>query len=77
MANSTQEQHIPSPLTEAPPELETLSLEVDGEIGTLTLDRPDILAVGTDHVSSRLQRRVGDWLSVLHPSNNRPAPRPK
>jgi enoyl-CoA hydratase/carnithine racemase len=41
MANSTQEQHIPSPLTEAPPELETLSIEVDGEIGTLTLDRPD------------------------------------
>jgi 2-(1,2-epoxy-1,2-dihydrophenyl)acetyl-CoA isomerase len=41
MANSTQEQHIPSPLTETPPDLETLSLEIDGEIGTLTLDRPD------------------------------------
>ena len=41
MANSTSEQHIPSPLTEAPPELETLKIEIDGEIGTLTLDRPD------------------------------------
>ena len=26
-----------------PPELSTLSIEVDGEIGTLTLDRPDSL----------------------------------
>ena len=27
--------------TLSPPELETLELEIDGEIGTLTLDRPD------------------------------------
>ena len=26
-----------------PPELATLSIEIDGEIGTLTLDRPDAL----------------------------------
>jgi enoyl-CoA hydratase/carnithine racemase len=25
----------------SPPELSTLRIEVDGEIGTLTLDRPD------------------------------------
>ena len=24
-----------------PPDLQTLSIEIDGEIGTLTLDRPD------------------------------------
>jgi 2-(1,2-epoxy-1,2-dihydrophenyl)acetyl-CoA isomerase len=29
--------------TLSPPELETLRIEVDGEIGTLTLDRPDAL----------------------------------
>src|ERR1700709_245934 len=29
------------PLTSAPPELNTLRIEIDGEIGTLTLDRPD------------------------------------
>ncbi len=34
---------IRKPLTDEPPELETLSLELDGEIGTLTLDRPDSL----------------------------------
>ena len=27
--------------TLSPPELETMKLEIDGEIGTLTLDRPD------------------------------------
>jgi 2-(1,2-epoxy-1,2-dihydrophenyl)acetyl-CoA isomerase len=29
--------------TVSPPELETLRIEIDGEIGTLTLDRPDAL----------------------------------
>src|SRR3954471_2885042 len=29
------------PLTSSPPELNTLTIEIDGEIGTLTLDRPD------------------------------------
>ena len=27
----------------SPPELKTLRLEIDGEIGTLTLDRPNVL----------------------------------
>jgi 2-(1,2-epoxy-1,2-dihydrophenyl)acetyl-CoA isomerase len=31
----------PAPLTSSPPELNTLRIEIDGEIGTLTLDRPD------------------------------------
>jgi enoyl-CoA hydratase/carnithine racemase len=29
------------PLTSSPPELSTLKIEIDGEIGTLTLNRPD------------------------------------
>jgi 2-(1,2-epoxy-1,2-dihydrophenyl)acetyl-CoA isomerase len=32
-----------STATASPPELETLRIEIDGEIGTLTLDRPDSL----------------------------------
>jgi enoyl-CoA hydratase/carnithine racemase len=39
MAN--QDQYIPDPLTDRPPELETLKIELDGKIGTLTLNRPD------------------------------------
>ncbi|MFP5389075.1 MAG: enoyl-CoA hydratase/isomerase family protein [Thermoleophilia bacterium] len=31
----------PAALTSAPPELNTLKIEIDGEVGTLTLDRPD------------------------------------
>jgi hypothetical protein len=30
----------PETLTSAPPELNTLRIEIDGEIATLTLDRP-------------------------------------
>ena len=30
-------------LTGEPPELETIEIEIDGEIGTLTLNRPDAL----------------------------------
>jgi 2-(1,2-epoxy-1,2-dihydrophenyl)acetyl-CoA isomerase len=32
----------PETLTSAPPELNTLRIEIDGQIGTLTLDRPDV-----------------------------------
>jgi 2-(1,2-epoxy-1,2-dihydrophenyl)acetyl-CoA isomerase len=31
------------PLTDAPPDLETLTIEADGQIGTMTLNRPDSL----------------------------------
>jgi 2-(1,2-epoxy-1,2-dihydrophenyl)acetyl-CoA isomerase len=41
MAN-TAETEVPL-LTSDPPELETLQIEVDGRIGTLTLNRPDAL----------------------------------
>ena len=33
----------PQTLTAAPPQLETLRIEIDGDVGTLTLDRPDSL----------------------------------
>ena len=36
----SQETEIP---TAAQPELETMRLEIDGDVGTLTLDRPDDL----------------------------------
>ena len=32
-----------APLTSDPPELDTLQIEVDGDVGTLTLNRPDAL----------------------------------
>jgi 2-(1,2-epoxy-1,2-dihydrophenyl)acetyl-CoA isomerase len=32
----------PETLASAPPELNTLRIEIDGDIGTLTLDRPDV-----------------------------------
>src|SRR5918996_3539481 len=38
----TAETETP-PLSSDPPELETLQIEVDGRIGTLTLNRPDAL----------------------------------
>src|SRR5262249_4035433 len=42
MAETTAETEIPV-LGSDPPALETLSIEVDGPIGTLTLNRPDSL----------------------------------
>ena len=51
------------PLTADPPELETLEIEVDGQIGTLTLNRPDALnamspeLIGELTVGRRLARR--------------------
>jgi 2-(1,2-epoxy-1,2-dihydrophenyl)acetyl-CoA isomerase len=36
-----ESEMTPETLTSAPPELNTLKIEIDGEIGTLTLDRPD------------------------------------
>ena len=34
---------VPQALTEDPPELETIDLAIDGQIGTMTLNRPDSL----------------------------------
>lgn len=36
-------QTEPKPLSADPPELNTLKIEVDGQVGTMTLDRPDAL----------------------------------
>ena len=43
----------------SPPELETLSIEIDGEIGTLTLDRPDSLNAMSPELIFELTRRLG------------------
>ena len=51
------------PLSSDPPELKTLQIEVDGRIGTLTLNRPDALnAISPDadrraHCRCRVARR--------------------
>ncbi len=37
----TPETVTPTRLTADPPELETIQIEIDGQIGTMTLDRPD------------------------------------
>ena len=40
--SETAETEVPV-LTGEPPELETIDIDIDGQIGTLTLDRPDAL----------------------------------
>ena len=52
--------------TIAPPELETLRIEVDGEIGTLTLDRPDSLNAMSPEMIGELVDAFG-WLADLAP----------
>jgi hypothetical protein len=43
-----------------PPELATLEIEVDGDLGTLTLNRPDSLnAMSPELIGGRLARRPG------------------
>lgn len=46
----------------APPQLETLSIEIDGEIGTLTLDRPDSLNAMSPELIFELTLASG-WLA--------------
>ena len=43
-----------TPLTSDPPELETLEIEVDGPIGTMTLNRPDSLNAMSPQMLSEL-----------------------
>jgi 2-(1,2-epoxy-1,2-dihydrophenyl)acetyl-CoA isomerase len=50
----------------APPELETLQIEVDGEIGTLTLDRPDSLNAMSPEMIGELVEAFA-WLADLAP----------
>jgi 2-(1,2-epoxy-1,2-dihydrophenyl)acetyl-CoA isomerase len=49
-----------------PPELETLSIEIDGEIGTLTLDRPDSLNAMSPELILELTVASG-WLADRAP----------
>ncbi|HEY8002231.1 MAG: enoyl-CoA hydratase/isomerase family protein [Vicinamibacteria bacterium] len=50
----------------SPPELETLSIEIDGEIGTLTLDRPDSLNAMSPELIFELTVASG-WLADQAP----------
>ena len=50
----------------APPELATLSIEVDDEIGTLTLDRPDSLNAMSPEMIFELTVASG-WLADQAP----------
>ena len=51
-----------SSTTPSPPELSTLSIEVDGEIGTLTLDRPKSLNAMSPELIGELTLAAG-WLA--------------
>ncbi len=50
----------------APPELKTLRIEVDGEVGTLTLDRPDSLNAMSPEMIGELVEAFA-WLADLAP----------
>jgi 2-(1,2-epoxy-1,2-dihydrophenyl)acetyl-CoA isomerase len=50
----------------APPELATLSIEIDGEIGTLTLNRPDSLNAMSPEMIGELVLAAG-WLADRAP----------
>jgi 2-(1,2-epoxy-1,2-dihydrophenyl)acetyl-CoA isomerase len=50
----------------APPELATLSIEIDGEIGTLTLNRPDSLNAMSSEMIGELVLAAG-WLADRAP----------
>ena len=52
--------------TPTPPELETLSIDIDGEIGTLTLDRPDSLNAMSPELIYELTVASG-WLADQAP----------
>jgi 2-(1,2-epoxy-1,2-dihydrophenyl)acetyl-CoA isomerase len=61
----TAETEVPL-LTDAPPELETLRIEVDGQIGTLTLDRPDALNAMSPELIGELTTAAA-WLADRAP----------
>ncbi len=62
----------------SPPELKTLRLEIDGEIGTLTLDRPDVLNAMSPELIGELVTAAA-WLAdrapLRAPDRDRGGPR--
>ena len=50
----------------SPPELKTLRLEIDGEIGTLTLDRPKVLNAMSPELIAELMT-IAPWLADRAP----------
>jgi 2-(1,2-epoxy-1,2-dihydrophenyl)acetyl-CoA isomerase len=59
-------QSEPQILTADPPELETLQIDVDGEVGTLTLNRPDALNAMSPELIGELTTAAA-WLADRAP----------
>jgi 2-(1,2-epoxy-1,2-dihydrophenyl)acetyl-CoA isomerase len=65
MAETTAETEI-APLTADPPRLETMRIEVEGQVGTLTLDRPDALNAMSPELIGELVTAAA-WLADRAP----------
>src|SRR4051794_30946397 len=61
----TAETEVPL-LTDDPPDLETLELEIDGQVGTLTLNRPDALNAMSPELIGELTT-AASWLADRAP----------
>jgi 2-(1,2-epoxy-1,2-dihydrophenyl)acetyl-CoA isomerase len=61
----TAETGVP-PLSSDPPELETLQIEIDGQVGTLTLNRPDALNAMSPELIGELTTAAA-WLADRAP----------